>query len=82
MSVGEFLKATLRIDQYASWKEAGEESRAAWKGGYRPPRGAAAPPNPPAFLGGLRPPNPPEGHPYLQIAPEARHPYGALDRLI
>ena len=52
------------------------------KGGMGTLGGAATHPNPPAFLGGLRPPNPPEGHPYLQIAPEARHPYGALDRLI
>ena len=69
MSVGEFLKATIRIDQHTLWEEAGEESRAAWKGGHRP-------------LGGLRPPNPLEGLSYPQIAPEARHPYGALDRLI
>ena len=39
-------------------------------------------PLPPASLGGLHPPNPPVGLPYPQIAPEARHPYGALDRLI
>ena len=29
------------------------------KGGIAPLGGAAAPPTPPAFLGGLRPPNPP-----------------------
>ena len=42
-----------QLDQHTSLKEAGEESRAAWKGGDRPPRGGCRPPDPPE---GLQPP--------------------------
>ena len=43
MSVGEFLTATIGVEQHASWKEAGEESRAAWKGCIDPSGGLAPP---------------------------------------
>ena len=56
MSVGEFLKPTIGIDQHTSWKESKEEkratckegkeeTRAAWKGWYRvPPEPPTLPP--------------------------------------